>query len=341
MFFLVRICIQSMAPQFTSKEIQVSFRRFYKRFSIFMISVQHLSKWYGPKQALKDISFEVQKGEIVGLLGPNGAGKSTTMKLLTGYMFPTEGKITINGKETTEDALETRSMIGYLPENNPLYMDFTIEETLLFHAAMRNLHGKKKTAAIKKAVKRCGLEEVYYSPISTLSKGYRQRVGLATAILHEPKILILDEPTSGLDPRQIIEIRELLQELGKEHTIIFSTHIMQEVEAVCNRIIIINQGIIVAEGTPDTLGQKKEGYTTLSIKTALSAEDATNEFEKSYTVIETKKLPDKTSEVLLQIENDLTTRQELLKFMVKQSIPVLSLVPQENNLEEVFLQLTK
>ncbi|MFN7160878.1 MAG: ABC transporter ATP-binding protein [Candidatus Gracilibacteria bacterium] len=306
-----------------------------------MISVKNISKWYGSTQALKDISFEVKKGEIVGLLGPNGAGKSTTMKLLTGYMFPTEGDITINGEKTSENSLETRAMIGYLPENNPLYMDFTVEETLLFHASMRELKGKKLTQAIRKTVRRCGLEDVFYSPVHTLSKGYRQRVGLATAILHEPKILILDEPTSGLDPRQIIEIRELLQELGKEHTIIFSTHIMQEVEAVCNRIIIINEGMIVAEGTPETLGQNKEGFTTLSLKTTLSAEDAQNEFEKEYTVIESKRLPDKTTEIILQIENDIETRQTLLKFIVKNKIPMLALVPQESNLEKVFLQLTK
>lgn len=306
-----------------------------------MISVQNISKSYGATQALKNISFEVKKGEIIGLLGPNGAGKSTTMKLLTGYMFPTEGTIKINGKKTSENSLETRSIIGYLPENNPLYMDFTVEETLLFHASMRDLKGRKLDQSIKKAVKRCGLEEVFYSPIHTLSKGYRQRVGLATAILHEPKILILDEPTSGLDPRQIIEIRELLQELGKEHTIIFSTHIMQEVEAVCTRIIIINEGTIVAEGSPETLGQNKEGFTTLSIKTACSAEDAMSEFEKEYTVLESKRLPDKTSEVILQIENDLETRQNLLKFIVKNEIPVLGMLPQENNLEKVFLQLTK
>lgn len=306
-----------------------------------MISVQHLSKWYGSTQALKNLSFEVKKGEIVGLLGPNGAGKSTTMKLLTGYTIPSEGTITINGKISSEDTVEIRKIIGYLPENNPLYMDFTVEETLLFHAEMRGFRGKKKAQVIKKAVSRCHLEEVYYSPIHTLSKGYRQRVGLATAILHEPKILILDEPTSGLDPRQIIEIRDLLKELGKEHTIIFSTHIMQEVEAVCNRIIIINEGSIVAEGSPETLGQKQEGYTSLSIRSALSPEDITHEFKDTYTILDTKRLPDKTSEIIIQIESDLQSRSKLLQFIVKNNIPVLAIVPQESNLEEVFLKLTK
>jgi len=304
-----------------------------------MLSAHHISQWYGPKQVLSDLTFSVDKGEIVGFLGPNGAGKSTTMKILTGYMLPTTGEVTIHNKKMSEEATELKALIGYLPENNPLYTDFTVEETLLFHADMRGLKGRKKITALRKAVERCGLEEVFYSSIQSLSKGYRQRVGLSTAIIHEPKILILDEPTSGLDPRQIIEIRDLLQTLGKDHTILFSTHIMQEVQAICQRVLIINKGKLVAEGSPASLGGKK-GETTIHITSTLSPEDCVNELESQYKVIGAKRQHDKTTEITLKIEDGVEARQVLLRELLDKNIPVLSFIPQEQNLEEIFLELT-
>ena len=215
-----------------------------------MIKVENLSKKYGSFEAVKNVSFSVGREQVLGFLGPNGAGKTTIMKMLTGYHFPFSGKVEIDGIPLEEAPLEIKKRIGYLPEANPLYGDLTPDEYLYFVASSRMLGGTERKKALDAAISACGLEGVRKQRIDSLSKGYKQRVGLAQAIVHDPPILILDEPTSGLDPNQIIEIRSLIMELGKRKTVILSTHILQEVEAVCSQVLILNEGRIAAQGTP-------------------------------------------------------------------------------------------
>jgi ABC-2 type transport system ATP-binding protein len=218
-----------------------------------MIEVERLEKSYGFARALKGISFRVQKGEVIGFLGPNGAGKSTTMKILTGYLLPSGGRASVAGHDVVADSLAVRRCIGYLPESTPLYGEMRVDDYLRFCADIRGIERGKQAAAIDRAVELCGLSRVTGKNIVELSKGYKQRVGLAQAIVHEPAVLILDEPTSGLDPNQIVEVRKLIERLGQEHTVVLSTHYLQEVEKSCSRVIIVNQGEIVADGTRDEL----------------------------------------------------------------------------------------
>ncbi|MHC4815778.1 MAG: ATP-binding cassette domain-containing protein [Planctomycetota bacterium] len=219
-----------------------------------MITVDKLAKSYdGITYALKGISFEVERGEVIGFLGPNGAGKSTTMKILTGFLLPTAGTATVEGLDVVEDSLEVRRRIGYLPETNPLYYEMRVDDYLRFAAEIRGVKKVLVKNAVDRVVDLCGLAQVYGKSIIELSKGYKQRVGLAQAMIHEPDVLILDEPTSGLDPNQIVEIRRLITKLGEHHTVILSTHILQEVEASCSRIMVVSQGELVADGTREEL----------------------------------------------------------------------------------------
>lgn len=223
------------------------------------IKIKNLSKTYGTQRAVDDISFEVAKGEIVGFLGPNGAGKSTTMKILTGYLPATEGSAEVNGFDVKTSPLQVKSSIGYLPEHNPLYLDMYVREFLEFVGSLYGLKGKTLQIKVAETIKMVGLGLEKHKKIGQLSKGYRQRVGLAQALIHNPDVLILDEPTTGLDPNQLVEIRDLIKSVGKDKTVIFSTHIMQEVEAICDRVIIINRGKIVANGTLSELKQGGKG----------------------------------------------------------------------------------
>src|SRR5688572_14158797 len=218
-----------------------------------MIEVDRLEKSYGFARALKGISFTVQKGEVIGFLGPNGAGKSTTMKILTGYLLPSGGRASVAGHDVVADSLAVRRRIGYLPESTPLYGEMRVDAYLQFVADIRGVPRGRTKAAIARAVELCGLSRVTGKNIIELSKGFKQRVGLAQAIVHEPEVLILDEPTSGLDPNQIVEVRKLIEKLGTEHTVVLSTHYLQEVEKSCSRVIIVNQGEIVADGTQKDL----------------------------------------------------------------------------------------
>ena len=248
-----------------------------------LVDVNRLVKTYGPLRAVDDLSFQVKRGEIVGLLGPNGAGKSTTMKVLTCYLVADGGTATVAGVSIDEDPVEVRRHIGYLPENAPLYAEMRVKDYLTYVGRIRGMGSTQRTDRIDWAVKACGLEAKYMATIGTLSRGYRQRVGLAQAVLHDPDLLILDEPTSGLDPIQIIEIRKLIMEVGKTKTVLFSTHIMQEVEAVCNRAIIINRGKLAADGSPSELKAKLgpeqkvvarlKGPTALEVETLVAAMD--------------------------------------------------------------------
>jgi ABC-2 type transport system ATP-binding protein len=230
-----------------------------------MIKVENLTKNFGPKVAVDHISFTVERGEVLGFLGPNGAGKSTTMRMITGYIPPSDGKVTVGGHDMAEDPIGAKRLIGYLPENAPAYADMTVESFLGFVAELRGLRGDDKKKAISRVVEMCFLESVLYQSVDTLSKGYRHRTCFAQSILHDPDVLVLDEPTDGLDPNQKHEVRGLIRRMGERKAIIFSTHILEEVEAVCSRAIIIDRGKIVANGTPDQLKQKSDFAGTVLI----------------------------------------------------------------------------
>ena len=236
-----------------------------------MIQAESLSMWYGSVQALADATFEVRQGEVLGLLGPNGAGKTTTLKILTTYLHPTSGRVTIDGVDAASDPIAVRRRIGYLPETAPLYADMPTCDYLAFVGAARGLSGSVLRSRRDAVVATCGLESVFYRPIAHLSKGFRQRVGLAQALIHDPDVLILDEPTSGLDPIQILSIRDLIRSLARSKTVLFSTHILQEIQAVSDRVMIINEGRIIASGTPTELERRAMGADRLTVEVEGSA----------------------------------------------------------------------
>jgi ABC-2 type transport system ATP-binding protein len=301
------------------------------------IKIQNITKIYGKQKALDDVSFEINTGEIVGFLGPNGAGKSTLMKILTGYIPQTSGNAWINDKNIDEESLKIRKEIGYLPEHNPLYHDMYVKEYLGFIAGIYKL-GKNRNKIIDDIIEKTGLTIEKQKKISALSKGYRQRVGLAQALIHNPKVLILDEPTTGLDPNQIIEIRNLISEIGKEKTVMLSTHIMQEVEAICDRTIIINNGKIVANDKTSNIKQHSlEKFQTIII-----------EFDKKIEKEMLLKIEGVTDAIVFNennwliqssLNNDI--RGLLFNFAVQNGYTVLSLQKKEKSLEEVFQELTK
>jgi len=310
------------------------------------IKVENLSKFYGEQQAVKNISFEIKSGEVVGFLGPNGAGKSTTMKMITTYLTPNEGVIQVNGIDTEDKPIEVRKKIGYLPEQNPLYNDMNVIDYLNYAAELQSVPKEQIPEAVKRMVKVCGLEDVKHKDIGELSKGYKQRVGLAQAMVHDPDVLLLDEPTSGLDPNQIIEIRKLIKDFGKHKTLMLSTHILQEVQATCDRVIIINNGEIVADGTTDSLQRSFQGQ--LSIKLYLK-KDARFGREKITSALETIKNVEKVkitgdNETSWMIEiaanKGLDVREEIFKKIVSMDMVLLELHQEETSLEDIFRKLT-
>ena len=298
------------------------------------IEVKNLSKFYGQQAAVNDISFSIQKGEIVGFLGPNGAGKSTTMKILTGFIPATSGEVKICGMEVDVDSLETRKKIGYLPENNPLYLDMYVREYLEFVGKIYKVPNLK--ARIDEMIQQVGLEVEQNKKIGMLSKGYRQRVGLAQAIIHDPEVLILDEPTTGLDPNQLVEIRELIKRIGKSKTVMLSTHIMQEVEAICDRVIIIKSGKIVANSTAAELQyEENKQVVYVEFEGELSKNDLKN--ETGITTVESVG----TNAWLVESDNAVDLRKLIAQFAQKNNLLVLTLRKEEKTLEEVFKELTK
>ena len=310
------------------------------------IKIENLTKYYGDYPAVKDISFEVKTGEIVGFLGPNGAGKTTTLKLITSYLTANNGKIYVEDIDIEEDSLGVRKKIGYLPEQNPLYPDMNVIDYLRYAAELQSVDKSRINDSIKKMVKDCGLEDVKHKDIGELSKGFKQRVGLAQAMIHNPSVLLLDEPTSGLDPNQIIEIRKLIRNLGKQKTLMLSTHILQEVQAVCDRVIIINNGEIVADGTPDSLQKKFQGQ--LSIHVVLKKDPRAGK-EKVLSMFESVKNVEKTRLVADEGESwilDLTAskgvdvREEIFKKVVTSDMVLLELHQEETSLEDIFRKLT-
>ena len=304
------------------------------------IIANNINKIYGKQKALNNVSFEIKTGEIVGFLGPNGAGKSTMMKIITGFIPQTSGEVTVNGYDVVEQSLEVRKNIGYHPENNPLYLDMYVKEYLEFVAGLYNL-GRRTKSRIDEMIEHTGLVAEQKKKISALSKGYRQRVGIAQALIHNPKVLILDEPTTGLDPNQIIEIRNLISEVGKEKTVLLSTHILQEVEAICDRVIIINNGIIVADDTAKNIHSRtSEKYQTIIVEfnPDLSTKNS-KELKNIKGVVKVVKLKEKNW--LIQGKHNTDIRSDIFKFAVKNNITVLSMQKQEKSLEDVFQELTK
>lgn len=296
------------------------------------IEVKNLFKYYGEQAAVKDISFKVKSGEIVGFLGPNGAGKSTTMKIITGYIPSSQGEVTVCGLPVSVDSLDTRRLIGYLPENNPLYLDMYVKEYLTFVGNIYKIPNVKDRVA--EMIKSVGLEVEQDKKIGMLSKGYRQRVGLAQAIIHDPAVLILDEPTSGLDPNQLVEIRNLIKEIGKEKTVMLSTHIMQEVEAICDRVVIINRGEIVADDKASQL-QTSAGCQTVYVE--FEGTVSRNQLQKVNSVSKVEKFEDGW---LLESKQDVDLRKVIAQFAQQNNLLVLTLKKEEQSLEEVFKSLT-
>lgn len=297
------------------------------------VTVSGLSKFYGNQKAVNEISFGANSGEVLGFLGPNGAGKSTTMKMLTGFIPADTGTATVCGFDIQKQSREVKKNIGYLPENNPLYTDMYVKEYLQFMASVHQIENKK--SRIAEMIERTGLAQEQKKKIGALSKGYRQRVGLAQAMLHNPQVLIMDEPTTGLDPNQLVEIRELIRELGKSKTVILSTHIMQEVQAICNRVVIINQGEIVADSTPELLQQKRSGEIVLIVefKNQMNKTD----LEKIKGVLKTEKI----SNNRFKIFSDRDIQEQVFKMAVEQNNIITTMQTEQLNLEEVFKQLTK
>lgn len=297
--------------------------------------IDHLTKIYGAQKAVNDISFSVEQGEIVGFLGPNGAGKSTTMKIATGYIPPTNGKVLVSGFDVVEEPMKVKKIIGYLPEHNPLYLDMFVHEYLNFIGKVYQIPHRLLKSGIAEVVAMCGLTLEQNKIIGSLSKGYRQRVGLAQALIHNPEVLILDEPTSGLDPNQIFEIRKLIKEISRDKTVIFSTHIMQEVQALCDRVIVINRGKIVADDRVSNLISKKEN--TLVVLVEFKESVSTHELESLVGVAQVQ-VEGNSYRILAKPGADV--RQELFRFAAEKNNSLLSLKQEENSMEDIFRSLT-
>lgn len=298
------------------------------------IEVSHLSKFYGEQAAVNDISFSIKKGEIVGFLGPNGAGKSTTMKILTGFIPSTNGEVKICGIPVDVESLDTKQKIGYLPENNPLYLDMYVREYLEFVGKIYKVPNLK--ARIDEMIQQVGLEVEQNKKIGMLSKGYRQRVGLAQAIIHDPEVLILDEPTTGLDPNQLVEIRELIKRIGKSKTVMLSTHIMQEVEAICDRVIIIKGGKIVANSTASEL-QYEDNKQVVYVE--FEGDFSKNQLKKEVGITKIEAVG--SNALLVESDNQVDLRKIIAQFAQKNNLLLLTLRKEEKTLEEVFKELTK
>lgn len=309
-----------------------------------MIQAEGIEKKYGTFKAVEDVSLDIGRGEIVGLLGPNGAGKTTIMKIFTGYHLPTKGKATINNYDVYLDPLKVKESIGYLPEMAPLYNDLTVLEYLSFICDVRKISKEKRKNEIERVISECGLEQVINRPIDKISKGYRQRTGLAQAIIHSPEILILDEPTTGLDPNQIIEIRKLIKKLGQHKTVILSTHILQEVEAVCNRVLILNKGKIVARGTAEEIRKEMKGDFRFMIEMKNDKPETLESSLKNLStvneVIAFDILPSGIVSIRVSAKNSIESGEEIFDWAVSSNSKILSMIPEKVSLEDIFIKLT-
>ena len=305
-----------------------------------MIRVDKLTKLYGEKAAVADVSFEVKEGEILGFLGPNGAGKTTTMRILAGYMPATSGTASIAGHDVFTQSLEARRCVGYLPENVPLYPEMTVRSYLDYMATLKGVPRKQRPARIAEVARRCRVDDVIDVRIAKLSKGYRQRVGLAQALVHDPKVLILDEPTIGLDPRQINETRVLIKSLGGTHTIILSTHILPEVSMTCNRVIIINEGRLVAQDTPDNLIRRMQSSERVQLEVRGPAEEVRRRLRSLPNVLHVEAQESSGhTRVSVECAANHDVREELARTVVQNGWGLLELRSMTMSLEEVFLKL--
>ena len=307
-----------------------------------MIEVQHLTKRYGPVTAVDDVSFRAERGEILGFLGPNGAGKTTTMRILTGYMPPTDGKALVSGYDVQEKPIEAKRRTGYLPETPPLYPDMTVRDYLDFCARIKGVPRAERTSRVKTSMERTRIADVGHRHCGKLSKGYRQRVGLAQALLHNPEVLILDEPTAGLDPKQIIETRQLIKQLGGDHTVILSTHILPEVSQTCHRIVIINKGRVVAVDTPENLTSRLRGTETMFLQVDASDTDPSEALRIVPGVTQVRLAENRGTVSSLEIESATgrDVRRELAATVVNRGWGPLELRPMRMSLEDIFLHLT-
>ena len=307
-----------------------------------MIEVKNITKKYGSFTAVDNISFKIEEGEIIGLLGPNGAGKSTTMNMITGYIEPTEGEIKVEGYDISKKPKKAKAQIGYMPEGVPLYSDLTVKEFVTYMAELKKVDRKTRKEKVEKIIEQTGLKDVEKKLTRNLSRGYKQRVSMAGALVGEPKILILDEPTVGLDPKQITEIRALIKELGKKHTIILSSHILSEVSQICNKVIIINKGKIVAIDTPENLEKKVESNNT----TYVTVEDTKNKIEtmkekipeiKDIKLI--KENEDGTKEYVLESDKDVDLRKIVFNEFAKENITIFEMKKADTTLDDAFMKL--
>lgn len=299
------------------------------------IKVSKITKYYGEQKALDQVSFEIETGEVVGFLGPNGAGKSTLMKIITGFITADSGSIKVNGLDTDQHTQEVKKLIGYLPEHNPLYLDMYVKEYLEFTANIYKVKNKKEQ--IKNLIIQTGLEAEKHKKIAALSKGYRQRVGLAQALIHNPKVLILDEPTSGLDPNQIVEIRHLIKNIAKEKTIMLSTHIMQEVEAICDKVIIINKGKIAAADFTHNI-QKQSAENKQVVLVEFDKNIASEKLRNLEGIVGLNQTENK--QWLIESEKGCDLRERLFRFAVANNLAILTMQEQERSLEDTFRELT-
>ena len=307
-----------------------------------MIEVQHITKRYGRVTAVDDVSFRVERGEILGFLGPNGAGKTTTMRILTGYMPPTEGKATVAGHDVFTHPIEAKRKTGYLPETPPLYPDMTVREYLDFVAKIKGVPPRERRERVTTVMQKAHVADMSARHCSKLSKGYRQRVGLAQAIIHNPEVLILDEPTAGLDPKQIMETRDLIRSLAGDHTIVLSTHILPEVAQTCQRVVIINKGRVVAVDTPDNLTARLKGAETMYVQVDAEGADATPVLQSIPGVTRVAAADGKGTAASYEVESVRGTdvRREIARTVVARGWGLLELRPMRMSLEEIFLQVT-
>ena len=308
-----------------------------------MIKVENLSKNYGSVKAVKSISFELKDGQVVGFLGANGAGKSTTLKIMTGYISPSSGNVFYGEKNIQDDTSEIQKDIGYLPELNPLYSEMIVHDYLKFISEVRGISENDFKNAFQKVVEECSLNAVAHRTIANCSKGYKQRIGLAAALIHDPKILILDEPVTGLDPNQIVEIRELIKKLGKEKIVLMSSHILQEIQATVDRIIIINEGSIVADGSSeDLLNDSAKGKADLKLEVSNADENDIRDMKATIPSIDIKNISKEDSFTRINIEfpSNGDPREDIFKYAVDKNWVILEMVTSKQNLEDIFRKLT-
>ncbi len=307
-----------------------------------MIKIQDLSKNYGSVKAVKSISFDLSDGQVVGFLGANGAGKSTTLKIMTGYISPTSGNVYYNDYNIQDHTSTIQKDIGYLPELNPLYTEMIVHDYLKFISEVRGISNDKFKSALTKVVEECGLSGVVHRTISNCSKGYKQRIGLAAAMIHDPKILILDEPVTGLDPNQIVEIRQLIRKLGKEKIVLMSSHILQEIQATVDRIIIINEGSIVADGTSDELLSDSSGKTELVLEVTNAEENDISDMKATIPSIDVKSIKQNDNSTNISINYPATSdpRADIFNYAVEKKWLIIQMVSSKQNLEDIFRNLT-